>query len=199
MTAFLFSFVPDFVFHLIVFVGIIGVIASSFFSFVPFISNYRLAIQVISIVLLVIGVWFEGGLSTQKDWELKVAEVEKKVLIAEAKSAEANVQLIEKIKDNEKLRKERQNATQNIITKVVKQSDSQCTLSNGFIRVHNSASQDIIPNGSAESDAGASDVKPSEFLTTVINNYSTCYDIREKLIGWQQWYKTQKAIYDHEK
>jgi hypothetical protein len=35
-----------------------------------------------------------------------------------------------------------------------------------------------------------------ELLTTVTENYGTCYETREKLKAWQYWYKQQKQIFD---
>ena len=39
-------------------------------------------------------------------------------------------------------------------------------------------------------------VKASDLLTTVVENYGTYYEIREKLMGWQTWYKEQKKIFE---
>ena len=36
----------------------------------------------------------------------------------------------------------------------------------------------------------------SDLLENANDNYGTYYEIREKLNGWQDWYKTQKQIYD---
>jgi hypothetical protein len=36
----------------------------------------------------------------------------------------------------------------------------------------------------------------SDLLENVNENYGTYYEIREKLNNWQEWYKTQKTIYD---
>lgn len=36
----------------------------------------------------------------------------------------------------------------------------------------------------------------SDLLENVNENYGTYYEIREKLNGWQDWYKTQKQIYN---
>jgi hypothetical protein len=35
-----------------------------------------------------------------------------------------------------------------------------------------------------------------ELLTTVSDNYGTCYEAREKLKAWQDWYKNQKEIFE---
>lgn len=190
------SFLPDFIFHLITIAGVLGIVASFVLGFIPFVAQYKLPIQVASIIALVVGIYFEGGIANEDKWKQRVAEAEKKVLEMQVQSAEANTKLVDKLKENEKLRKERQNATQTIINQVVKQTDSQCTLSNGFIRLHNSASQDEVPDSTRDSDSTASNVKPSSFLTIVIDNYTTCYDIRDKLIGWQEWYAKQKQIFE---
>ena len=63
------DWLPFWIFHLIVLVGIAGVLASQFFSFVPFISVYATPIRVLSIVILVFGVYMEGGISNQEKWE----------------------------------------------------------------------------------------------------------------------------------
>ena len=36
----------------------------------------------------------------------------------------------------------------------------------------------------------------SDLLENANENYGTYYEIREKLNSWQDWYKTQKQIYD---
>ena len=36
----------------------------------------------------------------------------------------------------------------------------------------------------------------SDLLENANENYGTYYEIREKLNSWQEWYKTQKQIYD---
>ena len=193
---FLLNILPDALLHSVVIFSVLALVASFVFSFIPFVQQYKLPIQVVAIVVLTFGIYLEGGLSERKEWQYKVAEMEKQVEIARADSAEANVKLVETLKENEKLRKERKYGTQTVINQVVSKYDGQCTLSNAFIRVHDSASQDQLPEGSRQSDGDASNVKPSELLNTVIDNYETCYNIRDKLIKWQEWYKTNKEIYE---
>ena len=192
----LLSLLPGIVFDLSVIVGILAIVASFFFSFIPFVSQYKLPIQVVAIALLVFGVFFEGAKINEESWKLKVADAEKKVLELQAQSAEANTKLVEKIAENEKLRKEKKNETTRIITKVVTKYDNKCELSNAFVQLHNSASQDAVPPSAEQIVGGTSDVKASEVLDVVTDNYSICYDIRDRLIGWQEWYKTQREIFD---
>jgi hypothetical protein len=69
-------------------------------------------------------------------------------------------------------------------------------LSNVGILLHNSASQNELPPSTIGTVTGTSNVKVPELLTTVTENYGTCYETREKLKAWQYWYKQQKQIFD---
>lgn len=86
----LLNFLPDWFFHLITLLGIGGIIASFFLGMVPFISKYKLPLQIISIVLLIGGIYMEGAMSNEAKWQIMVKEMEVKVKEAEIKSMEAN-------------------------------------------------------------------------------------------------------------
>ena len=78
------NFLPDFIFHLIVLAGILGVIASFVCEFIPFVAKYKLPIQVASTIALVIGIYFEGGIANEAKWQARVKELEAKIAIAES-------------------------------------------------------------------------------------------------------------------
>ena len=101
------SILPDAAIHIIFGLGILGTIAGFVLGFIPFIKTYRLAIQIISLVVLVFGVYLEGGLADYKEWELKVKEMEAKIAQAETKSSEKNVEIQEKIVEKTKIVKEK--------------------------------------------------------------------------------------------
>lgn len=101
------SILPDAAIHIIFGLGILGTIAGFVLGFIPFIKNYRLAIQIISLVVLVFGVYLEGGLADYKEWELKVKEMEAKIAQAEAQSSNKNVEIQEKIVEKTKIVKEK--------------------------------------------------------------------------------------------
>jgi len=103
----LLNLMPDWFYHLIVIVSILGLIVASVLKFVPFVSTYRLPIQVISALLLVFGVWMEGGIVNEAKWEARVRELEDKVKIAEEKSKEKNVEIQEKVITQTKVVKEK--------------------------------------------------------------------------------------------
>jgi hypothetical protein len=46
------------------------------------------------------------------------------------------------------------------------------------------------------SDNSTTDVKLSDFIQIVVNNYNTYYTEREIILAWQQWYSENKKIFD---
>lgn len=135
------SFIPDFVFHLITFVGILGIVASFFFGFIPFVSQYKLPIQVVSVIALVIGIYFEGGMANEAKWQAKVHEMEVKVAEAQAKSASENVKLVEKIVYKDKIIKERGESIVQYVNREIVKYDNQCIIPKEFIEVVNKAAE----------------------------------------------------------
>ena len=196
MTNFLLNLFPEWIFFLFLVIGALGVIASFVLTIIPFVKIYKLIIQVVSIILLVVGVWFQGAIANDRIWEAKVNELEIKLAKAESQSLQVNLALTEEILKNENLRQEVKNAKEKVIVKYVTKHDNKCELSDAFVRLHDSAANDQLPPGAEDLDGGTSDVKASEVLTTVTDNYSTCYAIRQRLIAWQEWYKKQKELHD---
>ena len=118
------SILPDAVIHLIFGLGILGTIAGFVLGFIPFVKTYQFAIQVISLLILVFGVYLEGGLADYKEWELKVKEMEAKVAQAEAQSANKNIEIQEKIVEKTKVIREKgKDIIQYIDKEVVKKEE----------------------------------------------------------------------------
>ena len=69
------NWLPEFVVHLIFLAGVVGTIAGFVLGFIPFVSKYKLPIQIISLLLLSLGVYLEGGLAEKHKWELRVKEM----------------------------------------------------------------------------------------------------------------------------
>ena len=104
---FIFTILPELFVHLIFGLGIFLTIVGFFLSFIPFISAYKLPIKIIGFIVLVFGIYLEGGLANNKEWELKVKEVEAQVAKAEAESANLNTQLQAALSDKKQVIKEK--------------------------------------------------------------------------------------------
>jgi len=87
------NFLPDFVFHILLIAGLLGLAGSFVLDSVPFVSTNAKAIQLASAVVLAIALFFEGAISDNDVWQARVKELELKVAKAETQSAEANGQL----------------------------------------------------------------------------------------------------------
>jgi hypothetical protein len=194
---FITSFLPDwfitYFVHIVLVVGLVTTFASSIVSKLPVISNYGRLVKPIGMVILALGIYLEGGLVTELSWRSKVAEFEEKVKVAEAKSAEANTKIETKVVTKIQVIKENTNENKAAISKYVTDT---CQLSNAAVMLHDSASQNEVPGSTISTVRGTSEVKVPELLTTVTENYGACYEAIEKLKAWQDWYKTQKQIYE---
>ena len=141
------AFIPDaflaWVINTVLIAGVIGFAASFFFGYVvrwlPAIAPYHLLIQIISIVLLVAGVYFKGGYSVEMSWRNRVAELEAQVAKSEQKSKEVNEKIVTVYKDKVKIVKETQVVIQEKIKTVEVKIDSQCKITADTIDILNQA------------------------------------------------------------
>jgi hypothetical protein len=144
---FILSILPDAAIHIIFGLGILGTIAGFVLGFIPFVKTYKLSIQVISLLVLVLGVYLEGGLADYKEWELRVKEMEAKVAQAEAKSANKNVEIQEKIVEKTKvIREKSKNIIQYVDREVIKNQEivkyiENCPVPKEIIDLHNQATE----------------------------------------------------------
>jgi hypothetical protein len=60
----------------------------------------------------------------------------------------------------------------------------------------NSASQNEVARGAGSTDGSASNVRASDIVETVVENYGRYNELREKVIAWQNWYLEQKKIFE---
>lgn len=101
------SILPEIAIHIIFGIGVLGTIFGFLLGFIPFIKPYKLAIQICSIIILVFGVYLEGGLADYKEWQLKVAEMEAKMAKLEAESGKKNIEIQEKVVEKIKVVREK--------------------------------------------------------------------------------------------
>ena len=183
--------------YLILTIGVASYIGSKLLVWVPPIYKYKLVVEILGVLLFSSGAYLYGGRVVEQIWQARVTELEAKLKVAENKSAEVNTVIQTKVITKIKVIKETVYANKEIIKEVVgKQLDAKCELPVSTVMLHDSASQNEVSRGTRSTDGSPSDVKASDLLTTVVENYGTCYEIREKVIGWQTWYKEQKKIFE---
>ena len=137
----LLNWLPDFVFHLMLLVGLLAIGASFVLSFIPFVSQYKLPIQIAGIMLTVLAVWYEGGIAKDAEYKARIAEMQLKVAKAETASAEANVKLAEQILREQARIKDLTETNKKRLKELSDQLNKQCTVNNSVITVLNDAAK----------------------------------------------------------
>jgi hypothetical protein len=148
---FLLNFIPDafllWVVNAVLLAGIIGTVVAFFFGFfvryLPWITPYRMLLQIVALVLLVAGVYFKGGVSVEMTWRARVADMEAKVAAAEQKSKDVNEQIKTVYVDKVRVVKETQVVIQEKIKTVEVKIDSQCKITSDTVDILNDAAKGI--------------------------------------------------------
>lgn len=138
---FLLDILPSWVFYSIFLVGLGLFGISQFAAQIPFISKYGNAASLISVIMLIVGIFFIGAEFNQEKWEKRVEEKEKRIAILEQSSKIINEVVVEKY--IEKPVKEIQEVTKVIVKKIpqviTKEVDSSCKIPQEVIKLHNEA------------------------------------------------------------
>ena len=95
--------------NLILLTGAVVTVAGFFVRFIPFVNTYRIPVQVAGILLLTVGVYFQGGYTTEMAWRERVQEVEAKLAAAETRSAEVNTEIVTRVVTQTRIVRERGN------------------------------------------------------------------------------------------
>jgi hypothetical protein len=144
------SFVPDsFLLYIINAILIAGAVGSFFAFFLlhrvvrwfPALAPYHLLFQIVSAVLLVVGIYFKGGYDTEAGWREKLRIAEEKARIAEVQAVEANNKIQTKIVEKIKVVKENTVVYRDRIKEVEKVIDKECKVAPEAIDIHNSAAK----------------------------------------------------------
>jgi hypothetical protein len=145
------NWLPDIVFHLILILGVLAILAGWALRMVPLVAKYSLPIQVVGILLTVLGVWYEGGIAKDAEWRARVAELEVQVAQAEAKSAQVNTKIVTQVVTKTQIIKQKGDDVVRYIDREITKYDAECKIPQVAIRAHdasalNKAVDEIILN-----------------------------------------------------
>lgn len=190
------DWLPVVVLHLIALAGLAGVVVSFLLgSLIP--TQYKLAAQVLSVVVLSFGLYLEGGISNEDKWQAKVKEMQAEIAQTEKAGAEASVKIVTKYIDRVQIVKEKGDVlVQKVPEFISKESDAKCVIPNGFVLLHDSAAKGEVPDTSRGSNEATSGVALSTVGKTVTENYTTYHQVAEQLRSLQEWVAEQQKIYN---
>lgn len=134
---FIFKYVPDIAVHLLVIVGVFGMLVSSFS--LSFSSMY---IKIIAFLMMLVGIYMEGGLAVTKDYLKKQEKWNSKISILEAKSKEVNKEIEYVYMDRIKKVTEVKVIYRDRLKEISEDIDSKCKISPDTIKLVNKSIKD---------------------------------------------------------
>lgn len=182
------NFIPDWVYHLLLFVGIGGIIIATVFR--------SMLLYPVAALILCVSIFMEGLIYGQKDMREQIAIMEAKAQQYQQESSDLNVKLAEKYNNKVIQIKEKTNEIVKYVDQYVTKYDNDCRVPNAFVLLHDSAAKAIVPDSSSESYEGTSEVKISEVGRTVTENYGIYHEVVEQTKAWQEWYTEQKKLFE---
>ena len=130
-----------FIVYLVLGAGVALTVLSYLIRWIPGIAAYKTPARVAGIVLLVCGVYFYGGYSTEMQWRERVEEMEAKVADAEQKSIKTNTVIKKVYVDRVKIVKQDVVVVQEKIREVEKLIDKDCKVAPEAIQLLNEAAR----------------------------------------------------------
>jgi hypothetical protein len=143
-------FLPDaflaFVVNIVLIVGIASTVLTCFLlkhlvRFVPMMAPHVRVAQIVSVVILIAGVYFKGGYSTEMLWREKVREVEAELEKAKQESAKVNTVIETKVVTQTKVVKEKADTLIEYVDREVIKEIENCRVPAEAVSVHNEAAR----------------------------------------------------------
>jgi hypothetical protein len=131
------QFLPNWIFYVLCLAGIAAILVTHFVKILP---NAKL-IQIGSIVVVLFSIYMIGAISNNDAWLARVKDLEVKVAAAEAKSATANNEIVEKTIVKTQVIKQRGQDIIKYVDREVVKFDANCVLPKEFVTTHNRAAE----------------------------------------------------------
>lgn len=113
---YMFEFIPDMVWHIVLIASALLLFVTAFFSFIP----YRLPVGILSGFILALTLWVEGGIANEAKWQAEIDKMKVALAEAEKKATQKNTEIQEKIVYKDKIIKEKGAAQIQYIDRIVK-------------------------------------------------------------------------------
>ena len=145
----LITFLPDAMVALVVYsiiaVGAGLIIASMLTRWIPAVAAYRTPLQVFGAIVLMFGIYLQGGRANEAEWQARVQELELKLAQSQVDSGKKNVEIQTQVVTKTRvLREKGEEIIRYIDREVVKNQEvvryiEQCPVPKEIIDAHNAA------------------------------------------------------------
>lgn len=132
---------PGWIYIAILSVGVIGTLVGFLLNFIPFIKPYSLPIQVISILILALGVYFQGALAVKHNLDEEVADLKVKLAKAEVEGQKVNTIVVTRVLTNKQTIKEKGDTVIEYVDREVVKYNDKCDLPKEAIIAHNAGAE----------------------------------------------------------
>lgn len=137
------QWLPDWIFYAILSLGVIGFLITYLLKFIPIpaIYVYRTPIQLISVLMIALGVYMSGAIANEQAWKDRVAKLEKEYAESQVKSEKVNTEIVTKyVTKREVIRQRGEDQIRYIDREIVKYNEI-CRLPKEVITLHNEAAK----------------------------------------------------------
>jgi hypothetical protein len=131
--------VTQYITSLILIIGFVLLVVGFVLSFIPVINKYKMPIQVIGIIIFSFGIYSQGKITVEKEYKLKVAELQVKLKEAEIKAENVNTQIVTEVVTRRQIVREKGNEVIKYIDREVVKYNETCPIPDILINVHNAA------------------------------------------------------------
>jgi len=131
------QFLPNWIFPVLFFVGIILYLVTKTISFLPHTKIF----QAVAVALIFFSTYMIGAISNNNAWLARVKDLEIKVAQAEAKSANTNTEIVEKTVVKTQIVKQRGQDIIKYVDREVIKFDTSCVIPKEFVLIHNQAAE----------------------------------------------------------
>jgi hypothetical protein len=109
-----------------------------------------LPIIVMGALFFSVGLYNQGKLKTEKEYKLKIAELEVKLKEAEAEGQKVNTEVVTKFVTKREVIKEKGEDVIKYIDREIVKLNNICEIPNSVIQVHNLAAKNVAPENQKE-------------------------------------------------
>lgn len=137
--------IPQGFFHSLIIIGSIGLVASYLVKFIPFIYRYLVPLQILSVLLLIVGVYYSGVTANEAKWQEQARKLKNDVLIAEERARSISAKIEYVFLDRIQHVKDVQVVVTEKLRDISVSIDSQCKVSPTAVDLVNSAAKNVMP------------------------------------------------------
>jgi len=138
------NLLPDWIFYTTIGIGFALFILSYALKLLPPLRLYIIPIQILSIVVIVVGIYFTGGRITQRAWEAKVKELTEKVTELENRGEKITTVVQERVVKKLEIVRIPGNEIVKYVDREIVKYDNKCDIPNEVIKAHNAAAQNKL-------------------------------------------------------